>query len=379
MRCFISLVFLSLACSPLLAQHTLLARYRLDELSGTTLIDESPNALSGSFVGGYTLGSGGASPSTGTSVSFSEAGVGRADIANTPVIGALTSNVSYSAWFYTTSVQGYRRVFASQDGGMGVGLFYSNLLFTTRGVQDFVQAANIHVNTWYHAAWVFDANFLCTFYLNGAPLGTVQGIGPGLVATNVFHVASRSQTTELWDGAIDDIQIYQGTLSASEVALLHQYPGLAFDSNSTTYCVAKVNSLGCTPSIDASGAHNANVPGGFVVRGVNVRNNKTGLLIYGFSGQSSAPFSGGTLCVHAPIKRTPGLVSGGNPAPASDCSGVYSIDVAAFANGLLGGIPAPQLNIAGQVVDAQYWGRDPGFAPPFNATLTDGIEWTVGL
>jgi len=37
------------------------------------------------------------------------------------------------------------------------------------------------------------------------------------------------------------------------------------------------------------------------------------------------------------------------------------------------------LNLAGQVVDAQYWGRDPGFAAPFNSTLTDAIEWAVGL
>ncbi|MEO6710258.1 MAG: LamG domain-containing protein, partial [Planctomycetota bacterium] len=360
MRHIAALALLALASTQAFAQHTLVARYRLDELSGTALIDESPNALSGTYLGGFTLGTGGASPTTGTSVAFSEPGVGHADIANTPLIGAMTSNVSYSAWFFTSSVQGYRRVFASQDSGIGVGLFYSNLLFTTRGVQDYVQAANVQVNTWYHATWVFDASFLCTFYLNGAPIGSVQGNGPALAATNVFHVASRSANTELWNGAIDDIQIYQGTLSASEVALLYQYPGLAFDSTWVSYCTAKTNSLGCTPWIEASGAHNANVPGGFVIRGNNVRNNKAGLLIYSFAGRNSAPFQGGILCVTSPIRRSPGLTSGGSPLPANDCSGVYSIDVAAFAHGLLGGSPAAGLRVAGQVVDAQYWGRDPG-------------------
>jgi hypothetical protein len=379
LRTIAPFALLALAASPLFAQHTLLARYRLDETSGTALIDESPNALSGTYVGGFTLANGGAQPTTGTSVTFSELGIGRADIANTPLLGALTSNVSYAAWFRTTSVQGYRRVFASQDGGMGVGLFYNNLLFTTRGVQDFVQSANIQINTWYHAAWVFDANFLCTFYLNGAPIGTVQGIGPGLAATNAFHVASRSPTTELWDGAIDDIQIYQGTLSASEVALMFQVPGLAFDSAWSTYCVSKTNSLGCSPFIEASGVHNANLPGGFVVRGLSVRNNKPGLLLYSFAGRSNTPFQGGTLCVSSPIRRSPGLSSGGTPLPTNDCTGVYTIDVAAFAAGLLGGSPSALLNLAGQVVDAQYWGRDPGFPAPFNSTLTDGIEWTVGL
>ena len=379
MRILTSVALLALASTPLFAQHTLLARYRLDEASGTTLVDEGPNALSGSYVVGYTLGTAGANASTGTSVAFSEVALGHADIVNTPVIGALTSNVSYSTWFRTNSVLGYRRVFASQDGGMGVGLFYNNLLFTTRGVQDYVQSAGIQVNTWYHAAWVFDVNFLCTFYLNGVAIGTVQGTGPGLAGTNVFHVASRSASTELWDGAIDDIQIYQGTLNASEVALLYQYPGLAFNNTSSTYCVAKSNSLGCTPFIESSGVHNANVPGGFVVRGLNVRNNKTGLLLYSMTGQNSAPFQGGTLCVNSPIRRTSGLNSGGAPAPLNDCSGIYSIDMAAFAHGLLGGLPAPQLLISGQVIDAQFWGRDQGFPAPFNTTLTNGIEWTVGL
>src|SRR5688572_18342744 len=145
----------------------------------------------------------------------------------------------------------------------------------------------------------------------------------------------------------------------------------------TTYCVAKVNSLGCTPSISSTGTPSATAPSGFVVTAVNVRNQKAGLLFYGTSGPASTPFQGGTLCVKTPIRRTPVVNSGGTALPANDCTGVYSIDMNAFAQGSLGGTPDPALQVVGTNVNCQWWGRDPGFAAPNNTTLTDGLRYQV--
>ncbi|HTF89283.1 MAG TPA: FG-GAP-like repeat-containing protein [Planctomycetota bacterium] len=144
-----------------------------------------------------------------------------------------------------------------------------------------------------------------------------------------------------------------------------------------TYCTAKVNSLGCLPVISSTGSPSASLGFNFMLIGSNVRNEKPGLLIYSNAGQASAPFQGGVRCVNVPIKRSIAVFSYGNPGPINDCSGAYTLDMNTFATGSLGGLPASYLLVPGTQVDAQWWGRDQGFAPPNNSTLTGGLEFVI--
>jgi hypothetical protein len=151
-------------------------------------------------------------------------------------------------------------------------------------------------------------------------------------------------------------------------------PRISFGPAQTTYCTAKINSLGCSPSIGYSGLPSATLPTAFVIQASQVRNNKSGLLFYGVNGKVGSPFQGGTLCIKTPIRRTPSVVAGGTPPPANDCTGVFSMDFNAFAQSGLGD---PALQIAGTVVDVQWWGRDPGFAPPNGTTLSNALDFVM--
>ena len=145
----------------------------------------------------------------------------------------------------------------------------------------------------------------------------------------------------------------------------------------STYCTAKVNSLMCTPVISGTGSPSVSATSGFSVECAMVRNGKSGLLFYKVGGtQANVTFQCGTLCVGpSGIKRTPAQSAGGNPPPANDCSGVYSLDMNAFAAGMAGGNPDPALLTAGNLVHCQWWGRDQGFPSPCNTTLSDGGEY----
>jgi hypothetical protein len=83
--------------------------------------------------------------------------------------------------------------------------------------------------------------------------------------------------------------------------------------------------------------------------------------------------------VQAPVRRTPSVDAGGTALPVQDCTGVFSIDMNAFASGALGGNPLPALQVVGTQVHCQFWGRDQGYPSPNNTTLTDGLAYTVCL
>ncbi len=157
---------------------------------------------------------------------------------------------------------------------------------------------------------------------------------------------------------------------------VHAGPYLYNIAPNTTYCVAKVNSLGCTPTISAVNHGSIYYTSNFVVSCANVRNNKPGLLLYGVNGAASSPFQGGTLCIATPLKRSTPVLSGGNPT-GNDCSGVYQIDMNSFSHGALGGTPLPALLVQGTLVNCQFWGRDPGFAAPNNTTLSNAMQYFV--
>jgi hypothetical protein len=136
------------------------------------------------------------------------------------------------------------------------------------------------------------------------------------------------------------------------------------------YCTAQTSSLGCAPTIAHSGFPSATELVPFEVFATNVVNQKGGLLFYGTFGRDQTPFSGGTLCVQGPVRRTPAQSSGGS-ALGADCTGELRYD---FNARIRSGVD-PAL-VVGAIVDAQYWHRDP--QAPDKTCLSDALEFEIG-
>jgi hypothetical protein len=135
------------------------------------------------------------------------------------------------------------------------------------------------------------------------------------------------------------------------------------------WCVAKVNSLGCTSKMQFAGQPSASSSQPFQLIGAKVLNQKFGLLMYGFVPQF-APFQGGSLCIASPLQRVGPFASGGNPPP-SDCSGALTFDF----NALIQSGVDPTL-VQGAIVYAQYWYRDP--ASIGGSGLTNAVQFQIG-
>ncbi|MEO6710090.1 MAG: hypothetical protein ABI054_10135, partial [Planctomycetota bacterium] len=163
-------------------------------------------------------------------------------------------------------------------------------------------------------------------------------------------------------------------LDSIEVLLNSSIPGVCVPTS--VYCVAKVDSLGCQPSIGSTGAASASASSGFSIRATAVHNKVAGILLHTAAGRAFTPFQGGHLCLAQPIQSTPSLQSGGS-ANGADCTGVFAIDMNAFAAGVLGGTPSVYLSTPGTLVDAQFWGRDPHVLNSDKTTLSDALEWVV--
>lgn len=144
-----------------------------------------------------------------------------------------------------------------------------------------------------------------------------------------------------------------------------------------TYCTSSLTSGGCEPSMSSVGLPRVSQNAGFLVGCSDVPNNKFGLFFYGFGGRQAVPFGGGTFCMLTPVVRTPVMNAGGNPVSVNDCSGAFSLDFNAYSKGLLGVAPHPALNIVGQRVAVQCWGRDPQGAVA-TTFLSDALEFVVG-
>ena len=261
-------VALLATCSFAAAQVTLVGHYKLDETSGSFCADSSGFGHHGTYMNGVVLGGAGVSGASGRSVDF-DGTTGYVEIPGNPLFDGLRDDLSMAAWIQTDTIR-LQRVFSNDrptftqanSGSWSFGTTATGLRFTTLMVQDYNQATVLAAQQWHHIAVTFDANFVATFYVDGVTVGQVAGAAPSNAPSlnNRYLIGvldpSGGTTPEWFDGRIDDVQLYAGTLSANDVAFLHANPGRALGGGpGAAYCSpAVVNSSGASAVMGASGS-----------------------------------------------------------------------------------------------------------------------------
>lgn len=191
---------------------------------------------------GATCPASGAAGKVGNALAFD--GVNdQLSLGHVPAIGALTNNFTVAAWVKPRAATAWGRIIstsrANSNDGFGFGLTGADgLIFTTYGIQDYMQPYSFAVNTWYHVAAVMGGDNAVTFYVNGIAIGTVAGANPGAADPNdALIIGSLDGLEQFFDGLIDDVAVVAAALPATGVReLMGMAPALhlTFDAPSLT-------------------------------------------------------------------------------------------------------------------------------------------------
>ncbi len=210
----------------------LVAHWKLDETSGTTIVD-SAGSHNGTPYNGLTISSATASGQVDTSMTFDGVNDG-IQVPNSPELENFTA-FTLSAWVYPTATDpgGAGRIISKDDTGTAdnYGLLYGTSergrvrIATNGGVQyQIFSDSALPLNAWSHVVGTWDGADL-RLYVGGveastSPLatsGTLDADGSDLsIGTHLLSGGIRS-----FPGRLDDIRIYNTDLSASEVLALY--------------------------------------------------------------------------------------------------------------------------------------------------------------
>lgn len=228
-----------------LTASALVAHWRFDEGSGSSVSDTSSNSNTGTITGSPTWVAGSAAFGKRIlNLGHEDEGLffdGLTDYVNTgtnAAVSALTNNFTVMAWIRPADLPGLsaRRILgharANSVNGFAFGISpassSNNLLFTTFGIKDYTATtAPVTKGVWQHVAAVLDSSNNVTFYINGASMETVTHTVAGTADSNdnfyigAVSASSTTVTSEHFSGAIRDVRVYDTALSGANIASIY--------------------------------------------------------------------------------------------------------------------------------------------------------------
>ncbi len=342
-------------------QADLALHYRLDELVGPDFLDDSGNGLHGDQLGPMGLGLPGATPTTGTSIGFNGA-FSRGQAPNGAPLNGLNGSFSLLFWVRPEALSGRQWIFGN-PGSWKLELDGADLVFTSGG-NEHVDTTGLVQGAWQHVAVVFEADGTVRFFIDGSSVSQVSGGTPGGLPSGPWLLAGKGAGLLLFDGGLDDLQVYDHGLQAAEVAWLYQHPGEVWVECEPILneCVSSPNSAGPGAEITFAGSPSLS-SNDLALLASGCPPQTIGLFYFG-SEAAAIPFGDGVRCVDQDITRlTPVLVDGlGGVFQALDLSGPP------FDSG-------PGQVAAGDRKHFQFWYRDvPAGNSGFN--LSDALSVT---
>jgi len=206
----------------------LIGHWRLDDTSGTTAADSSGNGLTGAITGNPVKGGAG---QVGAAFDFD--GNDYISMGN-PAALQLTGSMTLSAWVRIDAPLSGSPVIVNKRGDStdqgwalranGAGPLEFIVAYSASGYAARKSSTTLAVNTWYQVVGVYNASaqtmdvYINGVLDNGASAGTIPSAQRNS-GQNV-NIARQPTNANFWNGAIDDVRVYNRALSAADIAAL---------------------------------------------------------------------------------------------------------------------------------------------------------------
>ncbi len=232
----------------------LLGHYKFDEAVGAaTALNQVAGATNGAVGTAVTTGQAGIA---GNAYRFNNnaAQAGIVDMGNASFFPAITTSgaLTFSVWVKTTDTTGNRNtaIFAGDDtvgnvyADLGVAAGQAGALGAASarnrpvnavaaqqtGIYSTPVVAPVNDGAWHHLVMIVNvSSATLSLYVDGVLANTQVMATSGLPVFKNFEIGrlGRNAPVDPFDGFVDDVQVYDEALSASQVEYLHTHPGVS--------------------------------------------------------------------------------------------------------------------------------------------------------
>ncbi len=199
----------------------LVAHWAFDEGSGTTAIDSSGNNNTGTLTDSptYTTGQVGSNALDFTS------DFDRVVVADDASLSFGSGDFSVGFWFNSTFSGSVARLVGDMDGGDGY-IFYTlgsgdvSFQVTSGGNSVVLSSNGLFDGTWHYIAGTRSGSDFSLYVDNQLADSTTNGLIGNIDNSNTLRIGASSASTNDYDGLIDEVRIYNRSLTSTDVTEL---------------------------------------------------------------------------------------------------------------------------------------------------------------